>query len=91
MGGSRFPNKPQVVHTLLLFLKFFAGLSTGLCADTLRKKTAMDLVYRFNGIFLRFRPLDYVDPPGTHRIDVLGGKNFGPLNAYLYWILNNRD
>lgn len=79
MSGARFPRKPLGVHSVLLFLAFLLGLSTDLYTDTLRKKTAMDLVYRFDGIILRFRPLDYVDPPGTHRIDVLGGKNFGQL------------
>jgi hypothetical protein len=60
-------------------------------ADEVRKKAAVDFVYTFDRYILRFRPIDYVSPPGSIRIDALIGRNFGWLNAYLYWKINNKN
>lgn len=51
---------------------------------------AVDLVYRTGRTIFRFRPLDYVTPPGLNRIDALVDRNFGAFNVYLYWKLNSQ-
>jgi hypothetical protein len=63
--------------------------SGNLLPDELRKKAAIDIVYRTDRYIFRFRPVDYVTPPGVARIDALIGRNFGALNVYLYWKLNS--
>jgi len=72
---------------LLLCVLMFVGI---LLPDELRNKAAVDLVYRTGHTIFRFRPLDWITPPGLARIDALVGRNFGAFNIYLYWKLNSQ-
>ncbi len=60
-------------------------------ADEVRTKAAVDLVYTLDGYILRIRPIDYVSPSGSMRIDALIGRKFGWFNAYLYGKINNNN
>lgn len=80
---TRRPSVPLLALCVLL-------LAGALRPDELRTKAAVDLVFRTNRYIFRFRPVDYVTPPGVSRIDALVGRNFGALNVYLYGKINSR-
>jgi hypothetical protein len=61
-----------------------------LCAEGTVFKTAADFIYQKHRTLIIFRPIDYVSSPETARVEALLGRDFGDLNAYLYWKLNSR-
>jgi len=69
-------------------LTFFSGY---LHADELRSKIAVEVIYNWKNYSFRARPLDYVNPPGRNRVDLLFGRRFGDFSAYLYWKYNSED
>jgi hypothetical protein len=64
-------------------------LSANAQAETFRKKLAGEIVYTWKDYIFRVRPLDYLEPPSLQRVDLLLGRRFGDLSAYLYWKYNS--
>lgn len=73
---------------LVIMLTFLSGY---LHADELRSKIAVEVIYNWKNYSFRVRPLDYVNPPGRNRVDLLFGRRFGDFSAYLYWKYNSED